>query len=156
MSMKALVPSRGAHVHSRRPVQRGTLAEHLYRAVAKPKSGEQRRLRNALGKGLRYAVGGAVFYFGVALLLGGRDRVREDFEKLQVEPRAWLCQPALVDARDARVVHADTSMPAVVTAASCPDARMLVSMPARVVYTQRFCCRQIAFSLFDFQVKAED
>lgn len=67
-----------------RPVRRGTLAEHLYRAVAKPKSGENQRLRNALGKGLKYAVGGAVFYFGVALALGGRDRVRADLEKLQV------------------------------------------------------------------------
>lgn len=68
----------------RRPVRRGTLAEHLYRAVAKPKSGEQQRIRKALGKGLKYAVGGAVFYFGVALVLGGKSRVREDFEKLQV------------------------------------------------------------------------
>ncbi len=67
-----------------RPVRRGTLAEHLYRAVAKPKSGENQRLRNALGKGLKYAVGGAVFYFGVALALGGRERVRADLEKLQV------------------------------------------------------------------------
>ncbi|BDA49236.1 probable Septin-7 [Coccomyxa sp. Obi] len=65
------------------PVRRGTLAEHLYRAVAKPKSGENQRLRNALGKGLKYAVGGAVFYFGVALALGGRERVRADLEKLQ-------------------------------------------------------------------------
>ncbi|EIE24975.1 hypothetical protein COCSUDRAFT_83668 [Coccomyxa subellipsoidea C-169] len=65
------------------PVRRGTLAEHLYRAVAKPKSGEQQRIRKAIGKGLKYAVGGAVFYFGVALVLGGKARVREDLEKLQ-------------------------------------------------------------------------
>jgi hypothetical protein len=86
------------------------LAEHLYRAVAKPKSGEQRRLRDALGKGMRYAVGGAVFYFGVALLLGGRDRVREDLEKLQVELRACLSQPIPINAQDAHVAHADTGL----------------------------------------------
>ena len=72
-----------------RPVRRGTLAEHLYRAVAKPKSGENQRLRNALGKGLKYAVGGAVFYFGVALALGGRERVRADLEKLQVRSHCF-------------------------------------------------------------------
>jgi hypothetical protein len=67
-----------------RPIQRGTLAEHLYRAVAKPKSGEQRRIRSAIGKAAKYAVGGAVFYFAVALALGGKKRIREDFEILQV------------------------------------------------------------------------
>jgi len=138
-------------------VQRGTLAEHLYRAVAKPKSGEQRRLRDALGKGLRYAVGGAVFYFGVALLLGGRDRVREDLEKLQVELRACLSQPIPINAQDAHVVHADTGLHAIVKAASCPDARTLVSVPAHVAHTGRSCCWQIAFFfLVKVKSKAED
>ncbi len=69
-----------------RPItgRRGGIAEHLYKMGARPQSGKVDFLKDGLKKGLKYAVGGAVFYFAVSLALGGRDRVRHDLEVLKV------------------------------------------------------------------------
>ena len=73
----------------RRPItgRRGGIAEHLYKAGYRPNSGGsgiKDTLKDSLKKGLKYAVGGAVFYFAVSLALGGRDRVQHDLEILKV------------------------------------------------------------------------
>lgn len=70
-----------------RPItgRRGGIAEHLYKmGVHRPQSGKVDFIKDGLKKGLKYAVGGAVFYFAVSLALGGRDRVRHDLEVLKV------------------------------------------------------------------------
>ena len=81
----------------RRPItgRRGGIAEHLYKAGARPRAGGKLDLvKDGLKKGLKYAVGGAVFYFAVSLALGGRDRVQHDLEVLKVrhgQPCVHLC-----------------------------------------------------------------
>ncbi len=70
-----------------RPIsgRHGSVAEHLYKAGARPQSRPKLdSMKDAAKKGLKYAVGGAVFYFAVSLALGGRDRVRHDLEVLKV------------------------------------------------------------------------
>ena len=74
----------------RRPLtgKRGHVAEHLYKAGPKSSNSRLDALKGSLThgakKGLKYAVGGAVFYFAVSLALGGRDRVKHDLEVLKV------------------------------------------------------------------------
>ena len=74
---------------SSRPItgRRGGIAEHLYKIGARPQHGKLDVVKDGLKKGLKYAVGGAVFYFAMSLALGGRDRVKHDLEVLKV--RDW-------------------------------------------------------------------
>ena len=75
--------------------KRGHVAEHLYKAG--PKSSHSKLdamkggLTHGVKKGLKYAIGGAVFYFAVSLALGGRDRVKHDLEVLKVRSPHKVC-----------------------------------------------------------------
>lgn len=73
-------------MHLCRPItgRRGHVAEHLYKAGARAQHGKLDTVKDGLRKGLKYAVGGAVFYFAVSLALGGRDRVKHDLEVIKV------------------------------------------------------------------------
>lgn len=55
-------------------------------------------LKDGVKKGLKYAIGGAVFYFAVSLALGGRERVKHDLEVLKVckllSCRPYYCLPS--------------------------------------------------------------
>ena len=82
-----------------RPItgRRGGIAEHLYKAGYRPHSGGsgiKDTLKDGLKKGMKYAVGGAVFYFAVSLALGGRDRVKHDLEVLKVRSCHLICSAA--------------------------------------------------------------
>lgn len=90
----------------RRPItgRRGGIAEHLYKAGFRAQSGQSRKLdivKDGLKKGLKYAVGGAVFYFAVSLALGGRDRVQHDLEVLKVRDMGALCASLLRTCKEA-------------------------------------------------------
>ncbi|CAK0786298.1 hypothetical protein CVIRNUC_009511 [Coccomyxa viridis] len=69
--------------------KRGHVAEHLYKAGPKSNNSKIDAIKGTLThgakKGLKYVVGGAVFYFAVSLALGGRDRVKHDLEVLKDE-----------------------------------------------------------------------
>ena len=95
------------------------MAEHLYKAG--PKSSNSRLdaikggLTHGAKKGLKYVVGGAVFYFAVSLALGGRDRVKHDLEVLKVR-RQDVCKRCLlvlaILSPEARCHGTASSMPA--------------------------------------------
>ena len=76
--------------------KRGHVAEHLYKAGPKSNNSKIDAIKGTLThgakKGLKYVVGGAVFYFAVSLALGGRDRVKHDLEVLKVRRQDVLLQ----------------------------------------------------------------
>ena len=77
----------------RRPIQRGNALQHVWRALAKPHSGERRRVKEAAGTTLKFLGAAAVFYVGVSYALGGERRLRKDFDKLQVRTLQPLRYP---------------------------------------------------------------